>query len=486
MVLRRTCHDISRAYRGLLPLLVVGLVASCIRTSLSAREFANDGSIEADAGRDIPIPEGWTFDAPPPPRLDGFTAEGEMGTASPPQPLVGELDLSFGQQGQLTLERGTDVDIRIYGVAARRDGSLYLQGRRYTGNGRANFITARLLVDGSLDEGYGSYGYVLESSSVYSYGYGVLIRPTGGLLLIGDHSGGSTRQDDILVIALLENGFRDLAYGTSGQVAIDFGNTEDTSKTGALDSQGRLVLCGTAGYDLTTPNSVIVRLTPQGQVDSSFGAAGIVRIDGGGAAKCAQLITLADDEIVAVGQATSGTEVVASGMLLHLDAAGASLFSNGSSHKTYADSRGLTFQSVRQSADGSFFVAGTFGATQRTIALLRFDGDGGVVTGFGSGGRAEIDFGGDDRARALSIGPDGRVVVAGVTNAGGDDDFAFARITTAGQPDGTFGQGGQLSVDFAGQIDSLHALARLEDGRLIAVGWTDSGTVQKPALLRLR
>ena len=46
---------------------------------------------------------------------------------------------------------------------------------------------------------------------------------------------------------------------------------------------------------------------------------------------------------------------------------------------------------------------------------------------FGSGGKVTTDFGGVDQANALALQPDGKIVVAGFSDAAGNRNFALAR-----------------------------------------------------------
>jgi uncharacterized delta-60 repeat protein len=86
----------------------------------------------------------------------------------------------------------------------------------------------------------------------------------------------------------------------------------------------------------------------------------------------------------------------------------------------------------------------TFG-TNQDFAIARYNLNGTPDLSFGTGGRATIDIAGDfDEARALVL-QGGRLVAAGFTFTGdaATGDFAMARFTAAGRPDGTFGTGGQ-------------------------------------------
>ena len=67
--------------------------------------------------------------------------------------------------------------------------------------------------------------------------------------------------------------------------------------------------------------------------------------------------------------------------------------------------------------------------------VAQYKGDGGLDTSFGSGGRVVTDFGADDRASAVAVQADGRIVVGG----GSGDGFALARYLADGSLDSGFG-----------------------------------------------
>jgi len=63
---------------------------------------------------------------------------------------------------------------------------------------------------------------------------------------------------------------------------------------------------------------------------------------------------------------------------------------------------------------------------------------------FGENGIVLTDIrNGDDHAYALTIQPDGKIVAAGNTNNGSDNDFAIIRYTESGTFDPDFGAGGK-------------------------------------------
>jgi len=58
----------------------------------------------------------------------------------------------------------------------------------------------------------------------------------------------------------------------------------------------------------------------------------------------------------------------------------------------------------------------------------------------------------------MVLQPDGKILVAGSTNVGGNYDFAVARLLANGLPDNTFGVGGRTTIDM-GADEFANAMA---------------------------
>jgi uncharacterized delta-60 repeat protein len=92
---------------------------------------------------------------------------------------------------------------------------------------------------------------------------------------------------------------------------------------------------------------------------------------------------------------------------------------------------------------------------------------------FGGGGTATVDFGPlADVANAAVLQPDGKIVVAGDTQA--DEDVAVARLNPDGSPDATFGADGKATVDF-GFATFGYAVALQANGRIVVAGHRTGG-----------
>lgn len=106
--------------------------------------------------------------------------------------------------------------------------------------------------------------------------------------------------------------------------------------------------------------------------------------------------------------------------------------------------------------------------------------DGDPDLSFGSGGSVTTNFTapfvGADLGQELFVQPDGKIVVVGFTSATGTNDFALARYLPDGQLDATFGNGGRVITDFAGNNSDFALDAALQaDGSIVVVGYAYTG-----------
>jgi uncharacterized delta-60 repeat protein len=228
--------------------------------------------------------------------------------------------------------------------------------------------------------------------------------------------------------------------------------------------------------------TVTVRGLP-GVVDTSF-AGGIVRqpVDSGedyGKAMAVQ----ADGKIIVAGSSTTATGTWLSLVRFQRDGSPDTAFGTGGKVITQVGTQGNDGAfAVAVQTDGKIVVAGASdqgGATHLDFAVLRYKADGSLDSGFGQGGKVVADFAGDtDRAWAVALQPDGKIVVGGEANTGTGAtgvDFALLRLNTDGSLDTSFGNGGKVLTPIAASTgsDAVHSLAlQTVQGelRILAVG----------------
>ena len=106
---------------------------------------------------------------------------------------------------------------------------------------------------------------------------------------------------------------------------------------------------------------------------------------------------------------------------------------------------------------------------------------------FGSAGTQVTSFNPStsEKALAMVVQPDGKIILAGYTTNGALlEDFAVVRFNANGALDNTFGTAGKVTTDFDSTADRARAIALQQDGRIVVAGYSDISTLQKFALVR--
>ncbi len=136
--------------------------------------------------------------------------------------------------------------------------------------------------------------------------------------------------------------------------------------------------------------------------------------------------------------------------------------------------KGGSANSIAIQTDGKMVVAGdTYHGTDEDFAVVRYTQNGTIDSGFGSKGKAVADFGPSDNAQSVAIQADGKIVVEGGIYYGSKYDLALVRFNTNGRIDKTFGNMGKVIIDFGGAYDGYageNCMALQADGKIVVAG----------------
>lgn len=145
---------------------------------------------------------------------------------------------------------------------------------------------------------------------------------------------------------------------------------------------------------------------------------------------------------------------------------------------------------LRQAATPRRRFSTTLGVAVLTLALaapLSAAVPGEVDRGVADEGVVTTNLGGTyDWPFAVALQPDGKTVVAGVSNADGTHDFALARYNPDLSLDPTFGEDGTVTTDFGESWDWAYAMALQSDGKIVVGGVSDQSGSPDFALARYR
>jgi uncharacterized delta-60 repeat protein len=214
----------------------------------------------------------------------------------------------------------------------------------------------------------------------------------------------------------------------------------------AVDAQGRIVVAGYAADTDGVEDFAVLRYLPDGRLDPSFGAEGVVTTPVGASHGRATALAIAPDgKILVSGIARNPVgspphrAVFAVARYLPDGSLDPGFGSQGTAltllpGDSYA--HGMALQS-----DGKLVVAGvtTSAATGPDPCVIRYQSNGAIDTGFGTGGVSTMTINGDQEITGVALTSSGRILLVGrVPSAGG----LLVRLRPDGTPDDTFGSWG--------------------------------------------
>ena len=338
-----------------------------------------------------------------------------------------------------------------------------------------------LAADVVLDYAFGTNGVVVTDVSGSSDGANALIRqPDGKLVAAG--TGGATGNSFALA-RYSANGILDTSFGASGKVNTAFGLPRASVRALALQPDGKIVACGSAGNAGFNSNFALARYNADGSLDTNFGAAGKVQTTFTGQQEaCSDVLLQPDGKIIAVGYSYFVNANP------YYDFAIARYNSDGSPDNTFdGDGRStidfaygdVGYDGILQ-ADGKILVGGYSRnvGTLDDMTVIRLNSNGTLDTTFGTGGRTFVDFDNpSDTAYKIALQSDGKIVAAGGTNFGSYTRFALARFNADGSLDTSFGTSGKSVTSFGDFVVArLTDMAIQPDGKIVTVGILSSGS----------
>ncbi len=288
-------------------------------------------------------------------------------------------------------------------------------------------------------------------------------------------------------VALAGSGGLDPSFGTGGGTVLSH-PAETFPADAASAAGGKTVLVASGGGQIT-----VTRRLPDGSPDPTFDTDGVATLTGALAATGAAV--LGDGRIVIVGTVITGptSDVV----VWRLKAEGGTGAADGALDPTFdSDGKAVIDSSANDQGDalavrpdGKIVVAGTTAGSPTPIGVWRLKADGGtgavngaLDTGFDTDGAAGINDGGTDKPWAVALLPDGRIVLAGETTTGSNQDAAVWRLQADGGTgllngslDTSFDTDGEAKLD-AGGNEVARGLVLQPDGKAVIVGLTSNGS----------
>jgi uncharacterized delta-60 repeat protein len=352
--------------------------------------------------------------------------------------IDGSLDETFGNGGVVS----TDFDLgsNVSDLAIQSDGKIVAAGTAFSNNSDSqDFAIVRYNANGSLDSSFGSGGKVItDFFGGTDQVAAIAIQSDGKIVLGGNAFTPGSPAIDFTLARYNADGTPDSKFGDDGKVTTDFFGEADFLTSLEFQSDGKLIAAGTARIPAVGRfEFALARYTKKGRLDQSFGSGGKVTTEFGTTGGAAAMAVQTDDKIVVAGDSfseVSGGDFA----LLRYSPNGALDSSFGSGGRVTTDILGSADQATALaiSVNGKIVVGGNallpVVPRNQDFAVARYRPDGTLDAAFGVGGKTTTDFSGSNDVDSLSdlaIQTDGKIVaVGGASIASGD--FALARYET--------------------------------------------------------
>ena len=278
---------------------------------------------------------------------------------------------------------------------------------------------------------------------------------------------------DFAVARYNTNGSLDPSFNGTGIVTTGVSplNTEDSARSVALQSDGKIVVVGSV-FTTTDQNGspfydlAMVRYNANGSLDTTFNGTGKVIKDFGSAGDIGRSVAIqSDGKILVAGSFGLARFGVDGGLDLSFNSTGTSPGVN---------SPGSELRALALQNDGNIFAVSDY-------YVFRYNADGSLGNAFSLDGSYNF------LNRSVALQGDGKIVVAGATASNSsDDDFVVTRYDTDGSADTTFNGTGRVITAVGINQDFAQSVTVSADGAIVVAGYATNANYTKTDLAVVR
>jgi len=347
----------------------------------------------------------------------------------------GRLINSFGTGGMVVTELKGGEDL-LSSVLVLPDNKILVSGSAYNGL-HNDFAMLKFLPQGVIDTSFGKKGiFLLPAKGGNIITGSMALQSDGKIVIVGSSSDGN--YDEFALVRITPGCIPDPSFGKNGLVHTDVRYGDDRISDIAVQRDGKLVVAGTS-----TTKLAVARYLSNGVLDPSFGINGITLTSVNDCEDIAEAIVLQHDGkiVVAVSAFNGDSFDFALVRYTSRGKADPSFGKNGIVITSLGDGDDKVSDLILQ-PDGKFVAGGSsFNGHTDDFALVRFNNDGTLDKGFGKDGIVITSIQkGDEHIYSLGLQKDLKIVGAGNTNNGYNNDFIILRFMPDGSLDTGFGQ----------------------------------------------
>ena len=371
--------------------------------------------------------------------------------------------------------------------------SFHLNQLRFAGLGffpgqmHSSAIIARFNPDGSNDTTFEFDGVVITNFGFVGASIGAVALQADGKIVVSATVFELIAGDSQVIVArFLSNGTLDTSFHHDG-IVQPFWGLASSAQSIAIQADNKIVVAGGVGGSFIPGDTFVVRYTPDGNLDRTFGYLGksIITItgDNGESGGVLTVRIQPDQKIVLSG--SLGNYDQSTIFVARLQPRGKMDTSfDGDGVKTISFGAGINLSfDFEIQPDGKIVVGGHHAATEMSAAvwtIARLDANGGFDNSFDGDGKLTIADPGGRQIFSfdLAIQSDGKLVMGGLVSQvkapATSPNFLIMRRNSDGAPDVAFGTGGTVETDMVPTAsDQIRALRIQPDGKIIAAGLAD-------------
>ena len=285
----------------------------------------------------------------------------------------GSLDTSFNGTGKVITSVGSSGSADS--VAIQSDGKIVVAGSSVDGS-TSGFALVRYNADGSLDTTFNGTGKVITPGGGAN---SVTIQSDGRIIAAG--SSGNNSSAAFTLVRYNADGTVDTSFNGTGKVITSVGNSRSGASDLAIQTDGKIVA---AGYSLaesdnwTTTDFALVRYNPDGSLDTSFGGTGKILIPDSDSSDYANSLAIQPNGKIVVAGHRFIINISSDFVVVRLNPNGSldTSFNGTGKVITSLSSAYEGASSVAIQSDGKIVVAGDTGPDEfKDFVVVRYQGD---------------------------------------------------------------------------------------------------------------
>lgn len=380
---------------------------------------------------------------------------------------AGQLDETFNATGKV-ITHIDQFNVVTSASHLQEDGKILVCGTATTTSNANDFVIARYTSDGLSDTSFNQSGYrVIDFFGKNDYCYAIDLQPDRKILLTGIVTTLASKRQTAIV-RLMEDGSFDETFGDHGIMVNGIDHKGENPRS-IHYQDGKIIVTGSIEANLVAPLCALFRYNNDGTLDQSFGDQGLVTAVLPESYNPWFGMTQHDGKIIAGGLLLE----VEGSIMLRFTPQGiidSTFGSNGIVEIQYVNEDHKAYTILEQPDHKILVVDGITHGGKRDFAMLRYTEHGILDSTFGINGKVVTAFSsGSNTAHAIGLQEDQKILLAGFLGTTPNHDFALARYSPDGTLDMGFGNGGKVITNF-GQDDLAFEMMVQPDKKIVLAG----------------